>query len=265
MFFPTKYKGSSFSELLEIEFPYLRPDFEAFRGVEPTRLPIPEGTTVLALRYADGVLVAGDRLATAGMMVASRHVQKVFATDNHSLIAIAGAAGPCMEMAKIMRLELEHYEKIEGAALELEGKANRLSQMIRSNLPAALQGLVVIPLFAGFDRRRGRGRVWKYDITGGRQEETDFDSTGSGSIFARESLKKSHRPDAPRAEALGMAIGALVDAADEDRATGGVDLDRGIFPQISLCTSAGIEDVPEAEIADAYQTVRPRRRQGVQP
>ena len=147
---------------------------------------------MLAFKYADGVIVAGDRLATEGYRVASRDVQKVYATDAHSMIAIAGAAGPAIEMARLMRIELEHYEKIEGEALELDGKANKLSQMIRANLPAAMQGLVVVPLFAGYDLRRSQGRIWKFDVTGGRYEETDFEATGSGGLYARESLKKSH-------------------------------------------------------------------------
>src|SRR5262249_2271202 len=154
--------------------------------------------TVLAFKYAEGVLVAGDRLATEGHRVASRDIEKVLATDETSLIAIAGAAGPALEMARLMRIELEHYEKIEGEQLELAGKANRLAQMIGANLPAALQGMVVVPLFAGYDRRRRQGRLWKFDVTGGRYEETEYESTGSGGVYARESLKKSYDPNASR-------------------------------------------------------------------
>lgn len=255
-----KYKGSSFIELLEVDHPHLRVTFEALAPRDYEPVSVPEGTTVLALKYADGVLVAGDRLSTADYRVASRDVQKVYATDAHSIVAIAGAAGPCIEMAKILRLELEHYEKIEGQALELEGKANRLSQMIRQNLPAAMQGLVVIPLFAGYDRRQRRGRVWKYDVTGGRQEEHEFDSTGSGSLFARESLKKTQRPDASREDALRNAITALTDAAEEDTATGGVDPLRGIYPNISTCSERGVEEVPDVEIEEIYRSVIESRR-----
>jgi proteasome beta subunit len=259
-----KYKGSSFSELLEVDHPHIKLQFDARVPQDGSRVTIPEGTTVLALKYADGVLVAGDRLSTAEHRVASRDVQKVYATDNHSIVAIAGAAGPAIEVAKILRLELEHYEKIEGEPLELEGKANRLSQMIRQNLPAAMQGLVVIPLFAGFDQRRRQGRIWKYDVTGGRQEEMEFDSTGSGSIFARESLKKTHRTDATREEALRSAITALTDAADEDTATGGVDPLRGIYPNISSCSVEGVQEVPDSEIDGIYASVieSRRRREG---
>ncbi len=148
------------------------------------------GTTVLGLRYADGVLVAADRLATMSYQVGNRDLEKVFTTDEYSVMAIAGAAGPCIEMARLLRVQFEHHEKIEGEPLELEGKANTLSRLIRQNLPAAMQGLVVVPIFAGFDRRRRMGRVWKYEITGGRFEEHEYDSVGSGSIFAKESLKK---------------------------------------------------------------------------
>jgi proteasome beta subunit len=258
--FGTAYQGSSFSELLEVDFSHLRPDLGALIArIGEGQLQIPHGTTVLAFKYADGVMVAGDRLATEGHRVASRDVQKVFATDNHSVIAIAGAAGPCIEMARLLRIELEHYEKIEGDSLELDGKANKLSQMIRANLPAAMQGLVVVPLFAGYDLRRHLGRLWKFDITGGRYEETDFEATGSGGLYARESLKKSHRPDLSREEGVKVAVQALTDAADEDRATGGIDVVRGIFPILDYCTKDGIERVQDAEIERVYRELMATR------
>ena len=251
LLFRHRYQGSSFTELLKVDYPQLDFDWSALAGLP--REPVPHGTTVLAVRYRDGVLVAGDRLATAGSAVASRDVQKVFPADEHSLIAIAGAAGPAIEMARLMSIELEHYEKIEGEALELEGKSNKLSQMIRQNLPAAMQGLVVVPIFAGYDTRRRRGRIWKYDITGGRYEEADFDSTGSGSIYARESLKKSFRDGMDREEALRAAMQALLDAADEDRATGGVDLLRRIYPLVQICTAEGIEGIPDERLDALYR------------
>jgi len=223
---------------------------------------VPHGTTVLAFRTSAGVVVAGDRLATEGHRVASRDVEKVFATDQYSLMAISGAAGPCIEMARILSVELEHYEKIEGEPLVLEGKANKLSQMIRQNLPAAMQGLVVVPLFAGYDTRRKTGRLWKFDITGGRYEEAEFDATGSGGLYARESLKKSWNPDLDRGGAILAAIRALTDAADEDRATGGVDLARGIFPLVKLCTEEGMSNASEDEIASAYDAVLAERSSG---
>lgn len=266
MLFGSKYRGSSFSELLDTEFPYLRLELR-LEAMQPNALAqsglvIPHGTTVLALKYGAGVVVAGDRLATEGYRVASRDVQKVYATDDHSLIAIAGAAGPCIEMAKLLRVELEHYAKIEGEPLELEGKANKLSQMIRANLPAAMQGLVVVPIFAGYDPRRRTGRVWKYDITGGRYEEAEYESSGSGSLYAKESLKKAWNPGATREEAVRMAVAALMDAADEDRGTGGIDLQRGIFPTLNVCSADGVAAVPETEIAEIHRSLLETRRRG---
>jgi proteasome beta subunit len=260
LYFGSKYQGSSFSELLDVDYGHLRPDLSRLLGADRTILEVPHGTTVLAFKYREGVVMAGDRLATEGHRVASRDVQKVYATDAHSLVAIAGAAGPAIEMARILRVELEHYEKIEGEPLELEGKANKLSQMIRQNLPMAMQGLVVVPLFAGYDLRRHTGRLWKYDITGGRYEETEFESTGSGGLYAGESLKKSYDPDMTRADALRIAIEALTDAAVPDRATGGVDVVRGIYPIVGVCCSAGIENAADSEIASNYRDLMARRR-----
>ena len=262
MRFGSGYQGSSFSELLRVDHAHLAVDFADLLRSGAAAPSVPQGTTVLVTKYADGVLVAGDRLATEGSRVASRDIDKVFPADDHSLIAISGAAGPCIEMARIMRVELEHYEKIEGEPLELEGKANKLSQMVRQNLPAAMQGLVVVPLFAGYDLRRRSGRLWKYDITGGRYEETDYESTGSGGLYAGESLKKSHSLDASRDDALRMSIEALTDAADEDRATGGIDLERGIYPVIVFCTAEGTARAPDEEIATIYRDVMARRRGG---
>ena len=255
-----RYDGSSFSELLQIDYPHLAFDPGRYGNLE--RLNVPHGTTVLAFKYAEGVIVAGDRLATEGLRVASRDVQKVYATDDHSMIAIAGAAGPAIEMARIMRIELEHYEKIEGQPLELDGKANKLSQMIRANLPAAMQGLVVVPLFAGYDLRRKQGRLWKFDVTGGRYEEAEFEATGSGGLYARESLKKSHHGRASKSEALQMAVQALTDAADEDRGTGGIDTVRGIFPTVIYCSEPGIEQAQSTEIREVYETIIARRANG---
>jgi proteasome beta subunit len=165
-------------------------------------------------------------------------------------------------MARILSVELEHYEKLEGEPLELEGKANKLSQMIRANLPAAMQGLAVVPLFAGFDMRRKTGRLWKFDITGGRYEEGEFDATGSGGLYARESLKHGWRFDLVRDEAIRVAVAALTAAADEDRATGGVDLERGIYPVVKICTRDGHGDASEDEIASCYRDILAARSAG---
>ncbi len=254
------YKGSSFLELLAIEHAHLEPDVRRWIAELGQLPPTAHGTTCIGLRFAEGALVAGDRLATMGYQVASREIQKVYATDGYSIMAVAGAAGPAVEMARLLGIQFEHHEKIEGEPLELEGKANTLSQLIRQNLPAAMQGLVVVPIFAGYDRRRHTGRVWKYEVTGGRFEERDFDSVGSGSIFARESLKKSFQPDATRADAIRMAVEALKDAADEDRGTGGVDLERNIFPNLMTCTAQGVETVSDQEIAAAHRELLERRR-----
>jgi proteasome beta subunit len=253
------YQGASFAELIESEFPQLRPDLTGLYAGD-RQIPTAHGTTVIGVRYANGVLVAGDRLATMDYRVASRDIQKVYATDDYSLMAIAGAAGPSIEMARLLGIQFEHYEKIEGEQLELEGKANVLSGLIRQNLPAAMQGLVVVPIFAGYDRRRLTGRVWKYEITGGRYEEREYESTGSGSLFARESLKKSYRENASREEVIRAVIEALTDAADEDRGTGGVDTLRGLYPTVKLATEAGIEDVGDEEIAAIYEQVIGSRR-----
>jgi proteasome beta subunit len=247
---------------LDVDYSHLRPDLGRFSEQDLKALSVPHGTTVLAFKYADGVVMAGDRLATEGHRVASRDIQKVYATDAHSLVAIAGAAGPAIEMARILRVELEHYEKIEGEPLELEGKANKLSQMIRQNLPMAMQGLVVVPLFAGYDLRRHAGRLWKYDITGGRYEETDFEATGSGGLYAGESLKKSHDPGMSQPDAMRVAVQALTDSADEDRATGGVDVERGIYPIIGFCSQSGIEHAADADIEVVYRDIMVRRRSG---
>ena len=247
------YQGSSFWEYLQADQPGLLPNFSSWD--QSAGIGIPHGTTVLAFKFADGVLVAGDRLATEGHRVASRDVEKVFSTDSHSLMAISGAAGPCIEMGKILSVELEHYEKIEGEALELEGKANKLGHMIRQNLPAAMQGLVVVPLFAGYDLRRKAGRLWKYDITGGRYEETEYEATGSGGLYASESLKKSWRPGLSADESIAATITALTDAADQDRATGGIDLQRRIFPIISLATEERIRRVDDDEIESIYRAL----------
>jgi proteasome beta subunit len=239
------YTTSSFVDVLRRDFPQLLP------GVlqsSASPIDVPHGTTVLALRYHDGVIMAGDRQATAGYQVASRRIEKIFKTDDLSGIGIAGAAGPAMEMAKLFQTELEHYEKVEGDSLSLEGKANKLGMMIRMNLPAAMQGLVVIPIFAGYDEKGSVGRIFKYDVTGGRYEEKDYEAQGSGSQYARDSLKKLWRRDIPRDEALRIGLEALIDAADEDVGTGGPDPIRGIYPTVKTITRSGYGDIGDDEV-----------------
>lgn len=262
MLVPVYGPGSSFTELLKAT----SPDRLHARLQSDKHIEAPEGTTVLALRFDEGVIVAGDRRATEGFQIAHRSIEKVFAADDMSAVAIAGAAGPAVEMVRLFQTELEHYEKVEGERLSLEGKANKLSQMIRANLPAAMQGLAVVPLFAGFDERRGEGRIFKYDVTGGRYEEDDYHATGSGGKDARSSLKKRYHQDLPRDEAVKVAIEALFDAADEDVGTGGPDLMRGIFPTVVAISAAGTLEILEEEIKALFEElIGERREQMLQP
>ncbi|MGH2817173.1 MAG: proteasome subunit beta [Actinomycetota bacterium] len=253
---PVHGPGSSFSELLRNQHPDLMP----LKRVEGQLLAT-EGTTVLAIRFADGVIVAGDRRATEGFQIAHRSIEKVFAADDMSAVAIAGAAGPAVEMVRLFQTELEHYEKVEGERLTLEGKANKLSQMIRANLPAAMQGLLVVPIFAGFDETKGEGRIFKYDVTGGRYEEDDYHATGSGGKDARSSLKKRYKHGLSSAEAQKVAIEALFDAADEDVGTGGPDLMRGIYPTVVAITSVGMEEIDEDSIKALFEELMTDRRE----
>lgn len=256
MFPGQTYRGSSFFELLRMDHSDLVPDFQK---VDWSQVRIPHGTTVLGLVYEDGVLLAGDRLATEGYQVATRDIEKVYKVDGHSAIAIAGAAGPAIELMNVFRLELEHYEKLEGQQLAFEGKANRLSFLLRQNLPAAMQGLVVMPMFAGYDFQKDKGRIYKFDVTGGRYAETDYHAIGSGGKDARASLKKTFRVTGfTRNAAIEVAVEALIDAADEDRGTGGFDTHRGIYPTCKLVTRAGVEDVSEKEILQAFERVTER-------
>lgn len=211
-----------------------------------------EGTTILALIYADGVVVAGDRQATGGFQIGERRVQKVYEVDTHSAIAIAGVAGPCIDMAKLFQTQVEFYEKVEGSHLSLEGKASYLSNMLKSNLPLALQGLIVIPIFAGYDLKENIGRIFKYDITGGRYEQVDYYAEGSGGKDARSALKKLYRPEMKSREALHAVLHALWDAADEDVGTAGPDFLRNIYPIVRIIDQSGITEVSPETIKSFY-------------
>ena len=264
-FFDSIYPGSSFFDLLRQSQPELLPHLEVtLEGLPQSETrelkETPHGTTILALKYRDGVVIAGDRQATEGFQIASRRIEKVFKADDHSAIAIAGVAGPCVEMAKLFEVELAHYEKLEGVPLSLEGKANKLSQMIKANLPMAMQGLVVIPIFVGYDLRSGEGKIFKYDVTGGRYEETDYYATGSGGKDARSTMKKLYRAGLTEEEAIAVGLEALIDAAEEDVGTGGPDFVRGVFPTVKLAAMPGLQDVPEARIREACQAIIDRRR-----
>jgi proteasome beta subunit len=223
-------------------------------------VPAPHATTVVALRYADGVIMAGDRRATMGNIIAHRSMEKVFAADRFSAVAIAGSAGMAVEMVRLFQVQLEHYEKVEGTALSLEGKANQLAQMVRSNLALAMQGLVVVPLFAGYDTARGVGRIYSYDATGGHYEEDDFQATGSGGRDARSTIKLGYREGMSRDEAVDLSIQSLYEAADEDSATGGPDMVRGIYPLIAVVDAEGYRLVPEEEVAERFGALIARKQ-----
>lgn len=226
-------------------------------GLQPSGLTelvdsalISHGTTVVAIRYVDGVLMAGDRRATSGHLISSRSMEKVFPADSHSGVAISGVAGPAMEMVRLFQLQLEHYEKVEGMPLSLDGKANQLSVMLRGNLPAAMQGLAVVPIFAGFDQRSEMGRLFQFDVTGGRYEEGDYAAAGSGSLHASTVVKLRHRNDLDGDGAIDVAVEALYQAADEDSATGGPDPLRGIYPVVAKITSEGFERLEESVVSE---------------
>lgn len=215
----------------------------------------PHGTTIVALTFSGGLVMAGDRRATMGTMIANRHIEKVFPADEHSVVGIAGTAGIAVDIVRLFQVELEHYEKIEGTSLSLEGKANRLGAMIRANLPMAMQGLSVVPLFAGLDVGSSAGRIFSYDVTGGRYEEVEHHAVGSGSVFARGSLKKLWRPELTQEEACRTALEALVDASDDDSATGGPDMIRKIWPIVYLVTSAGVNAVAQDQLAQLINQI----------
>ena len=253
--------GSSFYDFIRVEHDYLLPRLQVPEGATPTSfIQPPHGTTILALKFLEGVIVAADRQATEGYQVASRRIEKVYKADEYSAIAIAGAAGPCIEMVKLFQVELEHYEKLEGDVLALEGKANKLAQMVRQNLPAAFQGLVVIPILAGYDLRKNEGRIFKYDVTGGRYEESDYYATGSGGKDARDTLKKFFRPGMTREQAARLSVEALLDASEEDVATGGPDLVRGIYPSVKIVAHTGTSDLPDDEIRQICESLFSERR-----
>jgi proteasome beta subunit len=247
-FAPGSDPGPSFSDVLR----RVAPEAMAFSGPAGGPSPgfpeVPHGTTIVCIHYAGGVVMAGDRRATAGNLIAHKFMEKVFPADRFSGVAIAGAAGPAVEMVKLFQLQLEHYEKVEGQVLSLEGKANQLSTMVRSHLPAAMQGMAVVPLFAGYDLRRETGRLFSYDVTGGRYEELDHIASGSGSLHADTVVKLGFREGLSRDEAVDLVIKALYQAAEADSATGGPDLLRGIFPVVATVTAAGYERVDDDEL-----------------
>ncbi|MBV9293804.1 MAG: proteasome subunit beta [Frankiales bacterium] len=250
--------SSSFADFLAAH----RPDLLPARRAEATpgvTLDAPHGTTIVAVTHVGGVVMAGDRRATMGNVIAQRDMEKVFQADDYSCVGIAGSAGIALELVRLFQVELEHYEKIEGTTLSLDGKANRLSMLIRNNLAMAMQGLAVVPLFAGYDvdadDPAAAGRIFSYDVTGGRYEEHSFHSVGSGSVFARGALKKLYRDDFSEDDAVVACIQALYDAADDDSATGGPDLTRRIYPVITSVTVEGFRRLADEDVERATQQV----------
>jgi len=244
-------RTSSFSDFLTAVAPELLPDTRGLTVPVEVARDLPHGTTIVAAAFDGGVIMAGDRRATAGNMIAQRNFEKVFRSDDYSCIGISGVAGMGVEFARLFQLELEHYEKLEGRLLSLEGKANRLAGIVRANLSGAMQGLVVVPLFAGYDTEKDIGRIFSYDVTGGRYEEHRFHSIGSGSVFARGSLKKLYADGMSDADAISACMQALYDAADDDSATGGPDLTRRIYPIVAIVTADGYRRLTDAQ-AGAY-------------
>jgi proteasome beta subunit len=245
---------SSFAQFVSGQAPEMLPGHHAAWAANLGD-QVRHGTTVVAATYPGGVVMAGDRRATMGNVIAQRDIEKVFPADEYSCVAMAGAAGLGVEMIRLFQTELEHYEKIEGSTLSLDGKANRLAGLLRSNLGMAMQGLAVVPLFAGYDLDTGAGRIFSYDVTGGRYEEHAFYGVGSGSVFARGALKKLYRDDLSESECVTATIQALYDAADDDSATGGPDLTRRIFPVVAVVTPDGYRRLPDADISETADRV----------
>ena len=267
-FFPN-HDNSSFFDFLTEHHPALTPTgrsgsllpqatADPMRGAGP--MSVPYATTVLAIKYQQGVVIAGDRRATEGFQIAERRIEKVFKVDEYSAMAIAGAAGPCIEMAKLFQVELEHYEKLEGVQLSCEGKANKLGQMVKANLPMVFQGLVVMPLYVGYDLKRTEGRIFKYDLAGGRYEESDYHAIGSGGKDARNTMREHFLRGLAEADALKLALLALYNAADDDVGTGGPDLVRGIYPTAKIVSASGITDVLDQQIRGVYDGLIATRR-----
>jgi proteasome beta subunit len=253
---------SSFADFLAASAPQLLPGASGGpqaagpgAGQDVQHGMLPHGTTIVAADFDRGVIMAGDRRSTAGNLIAQRDIEKVFRSDDYSCVGIAGVAGIGLELVRLFQLELEHYEKLEGRSLSLEGKANRLSAFVRGNLGAAMQGLVVVPLFAGYDEETGKGRIFSYDVAGGRYEEHDFHSIGSGSLFARGSLKKLYSEGMSADDAIAACMQALYDAADDDSATGGPDVTRQIYPVVATITADGFRRLTEEEAGRYAQVV----------
>lgn len=263
------FGSASFTEHLQARAPHLLPGLTGLPGTPGPdglgagsrggSLEAPHGTTIVAATFEGGVAIAGDRRATYGNLIASHDIEKVFVTDERSAVGIAGTAGLAVELVKLFVVELEHFEKVEGVRLSTEGKANRLATMLRSQMPMAMQGLAVLPMFVALDEA-ARGRIFTYDVTGGCYEEGHFHSIGSGAMFARGSMKKMWRPGLSEDRAVQVLVEALIDAADDDSATGGPDITRGIWPTCAVIGAGGAEVVPPARIEEVVAEVVAARR-----
>ena len=252
---------SSFADFLATSAPGLLPGAGSADAAAQVPGDLPHGTTIVALDFDGGVIMAGDRRSTAGSMIAQRDIEKVFRCDDFSCVGISGVAGIGLELVRLFQLELEHYEKLEGRTLSLDGKANRLAAFVRGNLGGAMQGLVVVPLFAGYDEDLGKGRIFSYDVAGGRYEERKFHAIGSGSVFARGSLKKLYTDGMTEADVITACMQALYDAADDDSATGGPDLTRRIYPVVVVVTENGFRRLTDDEAAENAEAVVRERMQ----
>lgn len=259
--------GPSFLKLLskldDSEPSFIRASQALGSIVDPSgSIEVPHGTTIVAVRFDSGVLIAGDRRATAGNIIADRRIEKVFPADKYSAVGFAGSAGPAMEMVKLFQVQLEHYEKVEGVHLSLEGKANQLAQMIRANLGMAMQGLVVVPLFVGWDLETKRGRIFNYDVTGGRYEEVDYYAIGSGGREAQAYVKFAYRAGLSKEDVIKLAIRALFEAAQEDSATGGPDFLRGLFPVVATVDAGGYERIDDGSVGAISKAIVDEVAQG---
>jgi len=256
---------SSFADFLATSAPDLLPGAISARpGAPPAGQAgpdLPHGTTIVAMDFRGGVIMAGDRRSTAGSMIAQRDIEKVFRSDDFSCVGISGVAGVGLDLVRLFQLELEHYEKLEGRTLSLEGKANRLAAFVRGNLGGAMQGLVVVPLFAGYDEDTGNGRIFSYDVAGGRYDERKFHGIGSGSVFARGALKKLYTDGMSESDAVTACMQALYDAADDDSATGGPDLTRQIYPVVAVVTEDGFRRLTDEQAGEYAEAVVGERMQ----
>jgi proteasome beta subunit len=264
--------SSSFTDFLAATSPDLLPGRRVSSvPVGPEPVDSRHATTIVAVAFSGGVLVAGDRRATRGNLIAQRDMEKVFVVDDYSAVGIAGTAGIALEMVRLFAVELRHYEKIEGVPLTLDGKANKLAGMVRGNLEGAMQGLAAVPLFVGYDLdstdAERAGRIVSYDVVGGRYDETlGYYAVGSGSLFARSSLKKLYDPTMEADAAVRIAMEALYDAADEDSATGGLDSIRRIYPVVITVTAADgavrMSDEQAGQVAELVVEARKRKPGG---